>query len=112
MCSDFEIEKNVCAADAPAQEKQQKIREGQSRLIWSKGISRPNPGSERGVQVKIAQKIQAAEMQKTNLERLYEVLTPRSTVGKISPTTSVMKVPNRPRGSSPRSGNCQICDEN
>ena len=33
-----------------------------------------------------------------NLDGLYEVLAPGSTVGKVSPTTSIIKEPNRPDG--------------
>ena len=60
------------------------------------GISRPIPRSERSMQVKIARKLHAAQRQKKNLDGLDEVLAPRSTVGKASPITIVIKEPNRP----------------
>ena len=64
--------------------------------MWSEGISRPIPRCERSVQVTIASIKHAAQRQKMNLDGLYEVLAPGSTVGKVSPTTSVIKEPNRP----------------
>ena len=45
--------------------------------------------------MKIARKIHECQRQKKNLDGLYEVLAPDRTVGKISPTTSVIKEPNR-----------------
>ena len=87
---------SALSSNARAHEEQQKLKDGESRLIRSEGISRPTPRSERRVQVKIARKIHAAESQKKHLDGLYEVLAPGSTVGKISPTTSVAKEPNRP----------------
>ena len=60
MCSDFEIEKIVCAASARAHEEQEKMKNGKSRLIWSEGIARPIPRSERSVQIEIARKVHAA----------------------------------------------------
>ena len=58
-------------------------------------MSRPIPCSERSIQVKLARKIHESQPQKKNLDGLYEVLAPGSTVCKISPTTSVIKEPNR-----------------
>ena len=71
------------------------MKDGESRLIWSEGLARPVPCSERRVQVKIARKIHESQRQKKNLDGLYEVLAPGSTVWKISPTTSVIKEPDR-----------------
>ena len=48
------------------------------------------------MQVKIANKIHAAQRQKKNLDGLCEVFSPGSTVGKVSPTTCVIQVANRP----------------
>ena len=103
MCSDVEIEKVICAANARAHEEQNKLKDEESSLMWSEGISRTVPRSERNMQVEITQKIHAAHRQKKNLDRLYEVLAPGSTVGKISPTTSVIKEPNRPEVRIPNS---------
>ena len=72
------------------------MKDGELRLMRSKGISRPIPRSERSVQVKTAREIHAIQSQKTNLDGLYEVLAPGSTVGKISPTTRIIKERNRP----------------
>ena len=58
-------------------------------------MNRPIPCSERSIQVKLARKIHENQRQKKNLDGLYEVLAPGSTVRKISPTTSVIKEPNR-----------------
>ena len=63
MCSNVEIEKVICAANARAHEEQEELKDGESRLMWSKGISRPIPRSERCVHLKIACKIQAAQRQ-------------------------------------------------
>ena len=71
------------------------MKDGESGLIWSEGLARPIPCSERSVQVKIGRKIHESQSQKKNLDGLYEVLAPCSTVGKISPTTNVIKEPNR-----------------
>ena len=97
MCSDVEVEKVFCAANARAHEEQQKLKYKESRLMWSiDGISRPIPRSERGIQLKIAKSIYAAHRQKRNFDGLYKVLAPGSTLGKMSPTTTVIKEPNRP----------------
>ena len=64
--------------------------------MWSAGISRPIPWNTRSVQAKIARRIHASKRPKRDLNRLYEALAPGSTVGKLSPTTSVMKEPNKP----------------
>ena len=64
--------------------------------MWSDGISRPILRSERSIQVKIARKIHAEHRQQKKLDGLYEVLAPRSTVGKVSPTTTAIEDPNRP----------------
>ena len=96
MCSDVEIEKFICVANTRAHEEQEKIKDGESRLMRSEGNTRPIPRSERSKQLKIARKIHAAQRQKKDLDRLYEVLVPGSTVLKISPTTRVKKETNRP----------------
>ena len=103
MCSDVEIEKVICAANSRAHEEQNKLKDEESSLMWSEGISRRVPRSERNMQVEITQKTHAAHRQKKNLDRLYEVLAPGNTVGKISPTTSVIKGPNRPEVRIPNS---------
>ena len=67
MCSDVEIEKFFCAANTSVHEEQEKMKGGESSLMWSmwsEGISRPIPRSERSVQVKIARKLHAAQRQK------------------------------------------------
>ena len=92
---DTEIEKLFCAANNLAQKEQEKVKYCESRLIWSEGLARPIPCSERSVQVKIARKIHESPSQKKNLDCVYEVLAPGSTVRKISPTASVVKEPNR-----------------
>ena len=54
LYSDTEIEKAICAANSRAHEEQEKMKDGESRLMWSEGIARPIPRSERRVRVKIA----------------------------------------------------------
>ena len=90
MCSDVEIQKVIFAANNRAHEEQEQMKDGESHLMLSEGISRPIPRSERSVQVKIARKIHATQRQKKNFHGLYEVLAPGSAVRKISPSTSVI----------------------
>ena len=45
--------------------------------------------------MKLARKLHENQRQKKNLDGLYEVLAPGSTVCKVSPTTSVIEEPNR-----------------
>ena len=45
------------------------------------------------MQVKLARKLHENQRQKKNLDGLYGVLAPGSTVCKVSPTTSVIKEP-------------------
>ena len=68
------------------------MKDEEARLIWFDGTLRPIPRSERNIQVKIAKKIHAANRQKKNLYGGYKVLARASLVGKVSPTTSVIKV--------------------
>ena len=95
LCSDTEIEKVICAASARAQKKEDKMKDGEQRLIWSEGPSSPIPCSERSIQLRLARKIYDSQRQKKNLDGLYEVLAPGSTVCKVSLTTSVIEEPNR-----------------
>ena len=91
MCSDVEIERLIHAANARAHEEQQKLKDEEPRLMLSQGISRTITRSERCIQIKIARKIHSAICQKRNLDGLYEVLAPRSTVGNVSQPTSLLK---------------------
>ena len=95
LCSDTEIEKVISTAYARARKEKQKVKDGEQQLIKSEGVSRPFPFSERTFQVKFARKIHESQGQKKNLDGLYEVLAPGSTVCKVNPTTSVIKEPNR-----------------
>ena len=70
MCSDEEIEKVICAANAQDHKEQQKPNDEEPRPIVFEGISRPISQSERRVQVKIARKKHAAHRQKKNLDGL------------------------------------------
>ena len=96
MCSDEEIEGVTCVANARAHDEQHWMKDEEARLMWSESISRPIPCSECGIQIKITKKINNAHRQKINLDGFYEVLAPGSTVGKVSPTTSIIKEPKRP----------------
>ena len=71
------------------------MNDGEQRLIRSEGIFRPIPCSERSVQVNLARKLHKNQRQKKRLDGLYKVLAPGSAVCKVSPTTSVIKEPNR-----------------
>ena len=66
MCSDIEIEKVIGAANTRANEEQEKMKDGESRLMRSEGIARPIPRNKRSVQVYITGKILAAQRQKKN----------------------------------------------
>ena len=81
--------------DRKEQKEEDKLKDGEQRLIWSQGVSRPIPCSKRSIQVKQARKIHDSQRQKENLDGLHKVLAPGSTACKISPTTSVIKEPNR-----------------
>ena len=96
LCSDTEIERVICAASTRARTEQEKKNDGEDRFIKPDVIQRAIPCSERSVQVKLARKIHENQRQKKNLDGLYEVLAPGSTVCKISPTTSVIKEPSKP----------------
>ena len=62
--------------------------------MWSDGIPRPTPRSERSIQVKIARK-NTRHIGKKIPGRLCEVLDLGKTVRKSGPTTSFIRVPNR-----------------
>ena len=94
FCSDTEIDRVICAVSSRARAEQQKRNDGEQRLIKSEGISRSFSCSERSIQVKLAQKHHKNQRQQKNLDGLYEVLAPGSTVCKVSPTTNVIKEPN------------------
>ena len=89
MCSDVEIEGVIRAKNAFAHKEQPKMKDERASLMWSEGISTPIPRSERGIQMKKSQKF--------NLDGFYEVMATGSTVGKVSPTTSFIKEPKRPK---------------
>ena len=93
LCSDTEIERVICAASTRARTEQEKRNDGEDRFIKPDVVYRAIPCSKRSVQVKLARKIHENQRPKKNLDGLYEVLAPGSTVCKISPTTSVVKEP-------------------
>ena len=95
LCSYTEIEKIICAANARAKKEQDKMKDSEPRLKWSEGVNQPTPCSERSIQVKLTRKIHENQREKKNLDDLYEVLAPGSTLCKINPTTGVIKEPNR-----------------
>ena len=72
------------------------MKDGRPRFIWSEGVNRPIPCSERSTQEKLARKIHENQRQEKNLDGLFEFLAPGSTVCKLSPTKIVIKEPNRP----------------
>ena len=73
----MEIERVNCAANGRAHEEQQKMKEKEKRLMWSKSISLPIPRSERSIHVKTARKFHAANQQRKNLDGLYNFLALR-----------------------------------
>ena len=111
MCSDVGIEK-LSALQTPVRTRSnKKMKDEEARLMWSDGISRPIPRSERSIQVKTARKKHTAHRQKKYLDEQYEVLAPRSSVGKISPT-SVIRKPNRPEVRVRKSDNAKFGTRN
>ena len=62
--------------------------------MWLEGISKTISRTGRSNQVKIASKIDASNRKQKNFYGMFQVLAPGSTVGKVSPTTSVIKGPN------------------
>ena len=66
LCSDTEIENVICAANARTKKEQDKMKDSEPRLIWSKGENRPIPCSERSIQVKLARNIHENQRQKEN----------------------------------------------
>ena len=95
LCSDTEIERVICAATTLARNEQEKRNDGEERFISSDAVCNPIPCSERSVHVKLARKLHKNQRQKKNLDGLYEVLAPGSTVCKVSPTASVIKEPHK-----------------
>ena len=95
LCSDTEIERVICAASTLARTEQEKRNDGEERFISSDAVCRPIPCSERSVQMKLARRLHDKQSQKKNLDGLYEVLAPGSTVCKVIPTTSVIKEPHK-----------------
>ena len=71
------------------------MKDGEQCLIKSEEVSRPIPCSERSIQVKLDRNTHESQQQMKNLDGLYELLAPGSTECKVSPTTSVIKEPNR-----------------
>ena len=71
MCSDVELIKFICAANARAREEHQKLKDEESSLMWSEFISKPILRSERCVKVKIAQK----NMQLTDRRKIWMAYT-------------------------------------
>ena len=65
MCTYIEIEKIIHCANPKGHAQQQKMRwVDESRLMCSKGISRPILRTERSMQVKIARKLHAKRSEK------------------------------------------------
>ena len=52
LCLDTEIEKVICSATARAKKEQDQMKDSEPRLIWSEGVNRPIPCSERSIQKK------------------------------------------------------------
>ena len=95
MCSNFEVQKVICAANSRVDERQAQIQDDQNRLVRSEVIPHPNARTEGSFQVKTFRKINANRRQKQNLDGVYKLFAPRITVGKVSPTTSVNKQTNK-----------------
>ena len=96
LCSNLEVQKVICTGNFKAHAQQEKMQDSKNRLMWSEEISRPISRTELSVQFKIARKIHANRREKRNVDGLYELLEPGSTVNKVDHTTSKIKEPSAP----------------
>ena len=94
--SDIEVELGLTRAAQEANEREQAITDGESLFIRS-GACRPIPITERAIQLKLAGEIHGRRRSKKKLEGLYDVLSPASVIVKVSPTTSTIKEPGKPK---------------
>ena len=69
------------------------MKDEEQRLIWSDGLSRPIPCSERSIQVKIARKIHDSQRQKKYLDGLYKVLAPVALYAKLALPQALLRNP-------------------
>ena len=97
--SDIEVEIGMTRASQDAKNRERTRTDGESRFIRTKAI-RPIALKKRAVELKLARKILGKRLSTKNLEGLYEVLAPGSHILKVSPTTSTVKEPGKPRGYS------------
>ena len=87
ICSDTEIEKAICAANARARKEEQKMKDGEQRLIKSEGVSRPIPCSERSIQVKLA-----SDKRRTSMD-FMKCLLPEARCAKSAQPRASLKSP-------------------
>ena len=89
--SDIEIEvnKNKLGKDATKRQKEDPNKE--SRLISHPDIGQPVPRMEASLEVKLAKKRPRTKRSRKNLDGLYDVLAPGSSVIKTNEYTSVIK---------------------
>ena len=90
-CGRFLSKSFICAANAKAHEQQAEMQDDENRVVWFEGNLRPIPRSERSMQIKIAQKMNAHK--KRNLDELYQFPARGSLVGSAIPSTSVITEP-------------------
>ena len=81
-------------ATRDSNERERQSTDGESRCLRSR-TCRIIPLAERAVQVKWARNIHGKRRYNADLEGLYEVLAPGSSIVKVSPTTSTKKEPGK-----------------
>ena len=85
----------MCKATRDATTREQLAADNESRFIRTTKAHRAIPLKEHAVQINIARKRHPHKRSKKNLDGLYEVLAPRSTVQKTDQYTSVIREPGK-----------------
>ena len=85
----------MCKATRDATTRERLAADNESRFIRTTKAHRAIPLKEHAVQIHIARKRHPHKRSKNNLDGLYEVLAPRSTVQKTDQYTSVIREPGK-----------------
>ena len=93
--SDTELEHNRDKLSKDAAQRKKADPEKESRLITHPDVGLPVPRTETSLSVKLAKKKPRTKRSKKNLDGLYEVLAPGSSVVKTYAYTSVIKEPGK-----------------
>ena len=93
--SDDEVERNMCKATRDATTRERLAADNKSRFIRTTKARRAFPLKEHAVQINIARKRHPHKRYKKNLDGLYEVLAPGSTIQKADQYTAVIREPGK-----------------